>query len=290
MEPLIMSMPLAVVDTSDYVSFILSLPNMTPLQALTLFFLTLMRIAPIVALAPFLGSKLPGGVKIGLAIALTAVMLPHVIGTSKNSFPTFDMVFIAYGLKELLIGFILVFLINIPFYIAQSAGVLIDFQRGSSSLQVFDPLMQTQVSPIGQLYNYVFIVLFYEIGGMLIFLQAVMNSYTMIPANAFMPALFFHIQYGFWKFITALLTKFTAISIQLAAPSLVAILMTDMFLGIANRLAQQVQIAFLGMSLKSLIGLALLWAGWYFILKQLTLQSQLWMDSIDQILRSIPTS
>ncbi len=276
------------VDTSDYVSFILSLPNLTPISALTLFFLTLMRIAPIVALAPFLGSKLPSGVKIGLAIALTTILLPHVISGAKIPTPTFNTLFIAYALKELFIGFILAFLVNIPFYIAQSAGVLIDFQRGSSSLQVFDPLLQTQVSPIGQLYNYVFIVLFYEVGGLFIFLQAVMNSYTAIPADVFMPALFFNIHHGFWKFIIVLLTKFTAISIQLAAPSLVAILMADMFLGIANRLAQQVQIAFLGMSLKSLVGLALLWAGWYFILQQLTTQSQLWLQSIDRILRSIP--
>jgi type III secretion protein T len=279
----------AIVDTSDYISFILSLPHLSPISVLSLFFLTLMRIAPLVALSPFLGSKLPGGVKIGLAISLTLVFLPHVIGTSKLPAPTFDILFIGYCIKELFMGFVLGFLVNIPFYIAQSAGVLIDFQRGSSALQVNDPLLQTQASPIGLLYNYVFIVLFYEIGGIFIFLQAVMNSYTAIPADTFMPAIFFHMSHGFWKFMMVLLTKFTAISIQLAAPSLVAILMTDMFLGIANRLAQQVQIAFLGMSLKSLVGLALLWFGWYFILKQLAVQSQIWLDSLDRIVRTFPT-
>lgn len=281
---------MAAVDTSDYVSFILSLPHLSPISALTLFFLTLMRIAPIVALSPFLGAKLPGGVKIGLAISLSLVFLPHAIGTAKIPPPTFDILFIGYCAKELLIGFILGFVINIPFYIAQSAGVLIDFQRGSSALQVNDPLLQTQASPIGLLYNYVFIVLFYEIGGVFLFLQGVMNSYSAIPANAFMPVVFFHIKHGFWQFIMMMLTKFTAISIQLAAPALVAILMTDMFLGIANRLAQQVQIAFLGMSLKSLVGLALLWFGWYFILKQLAVQSQLWLDSLDRIVRTFPTA
>ncbi len=282
--------PLAVVDTSDYVSFILSLPNLSPISALTFFFLILMRIGPIVALSPFLGSKLPGGVKIGLAISLTLVLLPHVIGVSKIPAPTFDTLFLGYCVKELLMGFILGFLVNVPFYIAQASGVLIDFQRGSSALQVNDPTLSTQASPLGLLYNYVFIVLFYEIGGVFIFLQAVMNSYTAVPADAFIPAVFFHMKHGFWNFIMALLTKFTAISIQLAAPSLVAILMTDMFLGIANRLSQQVQIAFLGMSLKSLVGLALLWLAWYFILQQLSVQSQLWLDSLDRIIRSIPAA
>ncbi|MGZ3632854.1 MAG: hypothetical protein ACXWM7_00810 [Parachlamydiaceae bacterium] len=83
-------MPLAIIDTSAYVSFILSLPHMNPLSALTLFFLTLMRIAPIIALAPFLSSKLSSSVKMGHAIALTAIFLPHVIATVKLSFPTFN--------------------------------------------------------------------------------------------------------------------------------------------------------------------------------------------------------
>jgi type III secretion protein T len=279
---------LAAVDTSDYLSFVLSFPNIPPITVLTLFFLGLMRLAPVVALAPFLGSRLPSGVKIGAAIALTAVILPHLIATAKTPPIGYDPLFAAYCIKELFIGLILAFLVSIPFYIAQSSGILIDFLRGSSALQVQDPLMQTQSSSIGQLYNYVFIVIFYEIGGPFVFLEGVLNSYTIVPADGFIPAVFFSLQQPFWKFMLALLTKFLAISIQLAAPSLVAILMAEMFLGIANRLAPQVQIAFLGMALKSFVGLALLWAGWYFILQQLSKQSLLWMQTMNQLIQSIP--
>ena len=198
------------------------------------------------------------------------------------------MLFRSYCLKELFIGAILAILVSIPFYIAQSSGVLIDFLRGSSALQVQDPLMQSQSSSIGQLYNYIFIVLFYDIGGPFIFLDGVLNSYSVIPADSFIPGAFFNIHLTFWQFIMGLLTKFLAISIQLAAPSIVAILMAEMFLGIANRLAPQVQIAFLGMALKSLVGLALLWAGWFFILQQLGKQSLLWLQALNQLIYSIP--
>ena len=75
--------------------------------------------------------------------------------------------------------------------------------------------------------------------------------------------------------------------IQLAAPAILAILMTELFLGIANRLAPQVQIAFLGMSLKSLAGLALLAIAWFFILKQLGIQSTTWIKEIPRIIYSI---
>ena len=278
----------SVIDTSDYVSFVLSFPNIPPMSVLTLFFLGLMRVAPIVALAPFLGSRLPGGVKIGTAIAITAILLPHLIASAKIPAVTYDAHFATYCIKELFIGMILALLVSIPFYIAQSSGVLIDFLRGSSALQIQDPIMQSQSSSIGQLYNYVFIVLFYEIGGPFIFLEGVLNSYSVVPADSFIPAAFFNLQLPFWQFMLGLLTKFLAISLQLAAPSLVAILMAEMFLGIANRLAPQVQIAFLGMALKSFVGLALLWAGWYFILQQIGKQSILWLQTLSQLIYSIP--
>ncbi|CAM0117901.1 EscT/YscT/HrcT family type III secretion system export apparatus protein [Rhabdochlamydiaceae symbiont of Dictyostelium giganteum] len=276
------------VDTSDYLSLLLSIPDLSIIQMLTLFFLTVLRIAPIVALIPFLGAKLPVPVKMGLVVALTAVFLPFVIATAKPPYPVFDVFFIALGLKEFFIGFILAFLGNIPFYMAQSSGVIIDFQRGSSALQTTDPLLQNQTSPIGQLYHYTLIVLFYQVGGIFLFLQAVINSYSAIAVNGFISSQFFTLHHGFWKFLIVLLSKFSAISIQLAAPSLVAILMADMFLGIINRLAQQVQIAFLGMSLKSLVGLLLLWSGWYLILQQLAIYSQEWIESVDRVVQLIP--
>jgi type III secretion protein T len=198
------------------------------------------------------------------------------------------MTFLIYSLKELLMGLILAVLATIPFYVAQASGVLIDFLRGSSALQVNDPTMQTPTSSIGILYNYVFVVLFYEIGGPFIFLNGIYESFHLIPVDAFINGSFFSMQQPFWKTVFKLLTTFTSLSMQLAAPSLVAILMAEMFLGIANRLAPQVQIAFLGMSLKSLLGIALLWAGWFFILQQLGKQSLIWFKTVSELLHTIP--
>ena len=152
---------------------------------------------------------------------------------------------------------------------------------------VTDPFMQSQVSPIGLLYHYVFIVIFYQIQGPFIFFEGLLNSYTVVPIDAWIQTSFFHLSQPVWKFLTLLLTKFTLLFIQLASPSIVAILMAEMFLGIANRLAPQVQIAFLGMALKSLLGILLLWAGWFFILQQLGKQALLWLKSLDHLMKTI---
>jgi len=272
--------------TTDYLSFFLNFPNYPPISVLTLFFLGLMRVAPIVSILPFLGAKLPGGVKIALALSLTAIFLPTLLMTSSKAL-TFNGEFLACAIKEFFVGFLLAFLAGLPFYIAQSAGIYIDFLRGSSALQVGDPTMQNQASPIGLLYNYVLVVLFYQINGPFIFFDAIIQSYHIVPADGFFNTAFFTLEKPFWQLMLGLLTKFTAISIQLAAPSIVAILMAEMFLGIANRLAPQVQIAFLGMSIKSLLGIALLFAGWFFILQQIAKQTLLWLKEIDTLLQSI---
>ncbi len=273
-------------DTDTYLSFFSKLSDYAPISALSLFFLGLFRIAPVVAMAPFFGSKTPAPVKMGLLIVLTVIFLPQMAMTSKTMIG-FNMEFIFLCVKELFIGFILALFVSIPFYMAESAGVTIDFLRGASSLQVTNPFMQTQTSDIGILYNFVLIVIFYQIDGPFYFFNALFETYTLIPADGWMPTQFFNFEHPFWQTVWSCTNRIMAVGIQLAAPSLLAILMTEMFLGIANRLAPQVQIAFLGMSLKSLVGLAMLCAAWFFILQQMTKQTMLWINDMDKVVQTL---
>jgi type III secretion protein T len=274
------------VSTDDYYSFFSSLPQVPIMSVVALFFLSLMRLVPIVALVSYLGSRLPGPVKMGLAVSLSVIMLPHLMLTVKSPID-FNLDFVGYSLKEIFVGMIIAMLASVPFYIVEASGILIDYLRGSSSLQVSDPLLQTQTSPIGVLYNYLLVVLFFDIGGPFYFLNGLLDSYTIIPIDALIPTTFFSLAQPFWKAMLSLVSQFVALSIQFAAPSLVAVLMAEMFLGIANRLAPQVQIAFLGMSFKSLLALILLWAGWYFILEQMGKQSLQWLEKINYLIRTI---
>lgn len=271
--------------TDDYLSLFFNKPDLTTEGLLTILLLGLFRIGPIVSLAPFLGSKLPGSVKVGLALGLTAIFIPQMIQTSTVTFG-YNLEFVIFGLKELLIGFILAFFASIPFYIAQGAGAYIDFQRGSSSLQVQDPTMQAETSTIGVMFNYIMIIVFFNVNGPFLFLDAVSQSFQIVPIDKMIPAAFFNVSLPFWQTVIGLLTRILAISVQIAAPALIAILMAEMFLGIANRLAPQVQIVFLGMALKSFLGLFLLWAGWFFIVQQMGNQAISWVKTVDEVLRS----
>ena len=235
---------------------------------------------PLVSIAPFLGSKnLPRTVRMMFAVALCVVFLPQNLALVHADIP-YDMVFIGYMIKELGIGAVLAFFAAMPFFIAQSAGSLIDNARGASSLQVTDPTTQTQTGPIGILYNYVLLALFFSLNGPFLFFDAVARSYQLIPVDGIISSAFFVKNAPFWKQVVTLLQEVMNLALQLSAPALIGILLTDMFLGIANRLAPQVQVVFLGIPLKSWVGIALMAAAWTLTLQVLGKDSIEWMKSI----------
>jgi type III secretion protein T len=124
----------------------------------------------------------------------------------------------------------------------------------------------------------VMIVIFYLIGGPFLFLDAISSSYDIIPPDQFLSPGFFSANSNFWINMTKLFNEVMTIAIQMCTPALIAILMTDVFLGIANRLAPQVQITFLGMPLKSLLGIAIICLGWGLLTGAFSKQAMHWLD------------
>lgn len=271
----------------DYYNFFISYGSISPFGLLTLYLLILMRIGPIVNQAAFFGAKIaPVIARVGIMLSISLIILPIVMMQIPYELK-FDHTFLGYALKELLIGIVFGFLSTIPFLIVQSTGILIDFLRGASILQAQDPTTQIQSSPIGILYNYVLIFVFYKIGGPFLFIDAIVDSYKLLPPDHIISAGFFHDSLPFWKMAINLLNQIMAMSIQFAAPSLVAILMAEVFLGIANRLAPQVQIAFLGMSIKSLLGILLLCVSWALVLKLMGKYALDWVEKLVGLLHSM---
>ena len=273
--------------TDSYFTMLVRYATTDPMTILAVFFLILARILPIMILAPFFGAKnSPASARMIFSVCIVAILIPGVIIPVKEHF-SLNIIFIGYALKEILIGFILGFLVTIPFYAAQAAGNLIDNIRGSASLQVTDPTTQSQSGPVGLFYNLILIVVFFGVGGPFYFLNALASSFQLVPINNILNPIFFNMNVPFWKMIITLMTHILSLAIQLGAPSIIGILMAEMFLGIANRLAPQVQIVFLGISLKSFVGLALLAAAWFFILKQLGKESMVWLKAIYQTVQQI---
>lgn len=250
-----------------------------------IFLLGLARIVPTIAIAPFFGGKMIGDVvKVGLGVGVTFVFLPFLILSNPGSFSA-DVSFIFLMAKEAMIGSLLGFIIAIPFYYAQGAGALIDHQRGSQSLQVMDPTTQMQTSPTGTLYNNMLLVLFFAISGPILFFDGLFTSFALLPLDAFFPPQFFDLKHPFWITMMGMLTTVVKIALQLSAPALIGMLLSDLFLGIANRMAPQVQISFLLWSFKAFIGIAMLFLAWWLVIKQLDVHAAAWLKTYSSLVK-----
>ncbi len=258
-----------------------------PLTLLILFFA---RFLPIIALSPFFGARiLPHPVKVMFAITMFVVFLPKLLVVTTTPL-TFDSFMLLLFVKEVFVGFVLGFIIGVPFMIVQNAGIIIDHQRGGASLMVNDPTIQNQSSPLGTLFNFILIVIFYMLDGPFLFIDAIITSYEVIPPDQFFSRSFFASDSAFWNpQMFDLLNKMMVITIRLASPALITILMTDVFLGIANRLAPQVQITFLGMPLKSLLALAIVFFGWQLFTDELGHEVYYWLNYINNTLKIFKT-
>ncbi|CUI15839.1 type III secretion inner membrane protein SctT [Candidatus Protochlamydia naegleriophila] len=272
--------------TEDYVTLYINTAFSVydPLSFFSLMFLFFGRMMPIIALAPFFGARvLPHPVKVALTISLFAIFLPQLVFVTTTPI-TFNLLLVLYFFKELFVGILIGYMISLPFVIVQNSGILIDHQRGGSSLMVNDPTMQNQSSPLGTLFNLVLIYLFFMIDGPFMILDIISQSYSILPPDKFITAKFFTTDSNVVIDVMKIVGKVMILSTQLAAPALIMILMTDFFLGVANRLAPQVQITFLGMPLKSLLALAIVFFGWQLFIKQMINESYTWINYLYKLI------
>lgn len=250
--------------TQDYVSLYINsaFAQNDLLPFLSLAFLFMGRMFPIITLVPFFGGKiLPRPVKVTFCLSLFAIFFPQLMLITTTPLD-FNLQLVLYLLKEIFVGILLGFFLSIPFIIVQNSGILIDHQRGGASLMVNDPAVQNQSSPLGTLFNLVLIFLFFQMEGPFTVLDIISQSYDILPPDKMLNPAIFEMNSQLVQHTIKILGSVMILSTQLAAPALIMILMTDFFLGIANRLAPQVQITFLGMPLKSLLALVVVTFGW----------------------------
>ncbi len=251
---------------------------------LSLLLLTIARIMPVITLAPFFGSRvLPHPVKVVFSLVLAFSVLPKLLLTSTVAL-TFDATLFLLFVKELFIGLIMGFFLGLPFMIVSSSGIFIDHQRGAASMMMTDPTVQAQTSPIGTLYNFVLITIFFVVDGPFFVIDAILDSYQIVPPDKFLHPIFFAPQTVMREKVVQALQVFAEVALQLSAPALIAILMTDTFLGIINRMAPQVQITFLGMGLKSWLAILMVALGWHVLTDVFRKQIVLWLrDFLEMI-------
>lgn len=219
------------------------------------------RVLGMIFLAPFLGGKLvPNQVKVGIALALGVAVFPYVINLQSMdalfltpSLYPLSMRMIGYITKEVFIGTILGFIILTIWHGTEMVGRFVDTARGSAMGTAAVPQMKAQASTLGSLYYQLLLLVFLVLDGHLIFIEYFGRSFILIPIYG-VP----RFDAGMWPFFDMLI-KLTAqlftVAIALSAPVMIAIFVTDVCMGLFNKVAPQINVLFLMMPFKAVLGI-----------------------------------
>lgn len=217
------------------------------------------RLFVVAQVAPFLGGGVvTGQLRMVLVFACYLPVHPVILGQLPRG-GMFDLALLAhYGalvLKESLMGLLLGLLAGFAFWAVQSAGFLIDNQRGASMAEESDPMSGDQTSPTGGFLMQTMMYLFYATGAFGAFLGLLYASYEIWPVPSLTPlAWTIDLPLLFAERVAWLMSHM----MLLAGPIVVACLLADLSLGLVNRFASQLNVYVLAMPVKSAVASLLL--------------------------------
>jgi flagellar biosynthetic protein FliR len=207
------------------------------------------RTLPIAWMVPaFGGPNAPAPLRVGLGLGLAVLCLPRLAGQVPDAAPALWILLLA---REAAVGLTLGFVASLIFRAAEGAGRLTDVLRGANLAEVISPVSGGRTSPLGELSALVAIVIFLELGGLGHLALALGRSYDAVPVAATATP----VQLGrVVALVVSASGQMLEAAVGLAAPTLVALLLADLILGLVGRAAPQLPLYFVGMPLKALLG------------------------------------
>ena len=208
------------------------------------------RVSGLMVFCPFLGSAaIPRPLKAALALLITALVYP-LYGPFRQDLHSWQWL-VVMG-SETVIGLMLGLAANYMLEAPMMAGQILGVQMGYSLATVFDPQTQADSPVLAELHRTGALLIFLQLNVHHWMLRAVLNSFHYLPAGATAGTL------GAADLLYRAAGGIFLAGLQLAAPALVATLLVDVALGFLGKASPQLPILFLGLSLKNLLGLAIL--------------------------------
>ena len=222
------------------------------LANLEILILIVVRISCFVYIAPFFGnSASPGKVKIGFSVLVALLLYGMVDKTGIEYTGLFGYAIIV--LKEGITGLLIGLAANICNSIILFSGNIIDMDIGLSMAQEFDPMTNSQVTITGNLYQYLLLLMMVVTNMHHYVLRALIDSYQVIPVNG---------QVFQWDSLAESMTTYMAdsfvIAFRIVLPVFACMMILNCILGIMAKVAPQMNMFAVGMQMKVLLGLTVL--------------------------------
>jgi len=216
------------------------------------FALIFLRVVAFVVAAPLIGSQgVPVPVKVLLSMALSMMLFPAMKFQNIDLIRIGDQV-VFLSFREICIGLFLGFMMRLFFFAVSIAGEIIGVSSGASQAQLFNPAMGSQANVLEQFYMVMATLFFFGLNGHHIFLSGLAKSFELVP----IADLAIHAK-GFVSFATSFQVVLE-IGIKIAAPVMIAILITNLAMGVLGRAVPQINVFMTSMQVTFLVTLFVL--------------------------------
>jgi flagellar biosynthesis protein FliR len=220
-----------------------------PLMQLQMFFFIFLRVAAILMSMPIInGNSIPVLFKFGLALSASIVLFPLL---DLKVFPalTDPGSFAVGAIGEILLGFIIGMAVNLIFVGLQIAGQLSGYQMGMALAEVIDPADGEQIPLLAQFFQIFAFLIFLTVNAHHWFLRALADSFHLVPP------LGVKLSGSLIEQLMRVAGNMFVIAIKVGAPVITALLLTTIVLGLVARTVPQMNVFFVAMPLKIMIGL-----------------------------------
>ncbi len=238
--------------------------------------LVLIRVSVMVFLLPILSTEeVPTRFKAGLSFFLSIILFP-VIPAASIAIPSNVVSYVFMALKEIYIGAVMGFAATFIFAGLRFAGSWIDSETGFNMTQIMNPVAQEEDTAMAHLIFILFILMLLVTGGHIFYLQAMAESFRIIPLT------------GAHMATTGLVSAFAwltmdsfVLGMKVAAPVVSTLFVSSIALAIIARIMPQMNVWMVGMPMKLGLGmLTLIFAlpmMWQAFLKQQAYLQQYWI-------------
>ncbi len=156
-------------------------------------------------------------------------------------------------LKEALVGLLIGFAANICTSIVNFAGSIADMETGLSMVTLMDPTSRESTSITGVLYQYVLMFMMIATGMYRYLFGALADTFILIPVNGAV----FHTD-SLMNSMLSFLRDYVIIGFRIVLPIFCSILLLNAVLGVLAKVAPQMNMFAVGIQLKVLVGLSVL--------------------------------
>jgi flagellar biosynthetic protein FliR len=218
------------------------------------FVLVLCRVGGVMIFAPLFGSaRIPKRVRGLMAVVMAMGMTGGLARPPILPATTIETTVAMAG--ELAFGIAVGTVLSFVFIAAQWAGQLIGQQIGFNLAETFDPQFGASSTVIGDLYFMLTLIVFLSVGGHRQVVAGLRDSFDT------MPLLSVGVDRPLFDAVVQGLSTATVLAARLAAPVLLTMLVVDLALGFLGKTIPQLNVMAAGMSIKALVGIAVLALG-----------------------------